>query len=359
MERTPCFVHTLQLVVNMIYKEGSVARFLEKVKAVVKQFRRSSVAMEKLSKLSGLTLIKDCVTRWSSTFQMVLRLLQVKDSVVQVADEMGWDCLMPSEWIKMTAVRDLLLPFADHTRTLQSDTMSLSLIVPALLDLNTHLSQFSQESAHRDLRVLAEKLKVNLEQRFACALIPSEAKFSPLAAAACFLDPTVARDSLIENTDDGIQELLNEAERFVLRSATSTTQGEDEVDKDYGDASMEDVAEEPSSKRPRFRFLSTKSTSSKLSKPPKPCAQQEMRKYKEELSSQNMSDFECGMDFWLAQSSVTYVTLKPLAVDLLAMPASQAFAERVFSFTGDLTRARRNRTRVILERSAFLKLNQE
>lgn len=53
-----------------------------------------------------------------------------------------------------------------------------------------------------------------------------------------------------------------------------------------------------------------------------------------------------------------YLSLKPIALDLLAMPASQAFAERVFSITGDLSRGRRNRARVILEISAFLKLNR-
>lgn len=275
MERTPCFVHTLQLVVNMINKEVSVTRLLGKVKAVVKQFRKSSVAVEKLHRLCGLNLIKDCMTRWSSTFQMVSRLLQVKDSVAQVADEMGGDCLLPSELLKMAALRDLLLPFAEHTKTLQSDTMSLSLIVPALLDLTTHLSQFSQESPHRDLRGLADKMKGNLKNRFRRFLVPSEDQFCPLAAAACFLDPSIAGDALIENTEDGIQELLNEAERFVLHAlhaTTSATQREDVLDKDDGDASMEDVEEVPFSKRPRFRFLSTQLASSKLSKPPKAVA---------------------------------------------------------------------------------------
>lgn len=169
--------------------------------------------------------------------------------MVQAADEMGWDCLQPSEWMKLTAVQDLLLPFADHTKTLQSDPMSLPLIVPALLDLITHLSQFSLESAHRDLRGLADKINVNLEQHFSCFPFPSEAEFSPLAAAAFFLDP---------NTDDGIQEKL------VLSASTSTTQGEEELGKDGGDASMQDVDKAPSSKRPRFSILSTKSASSTM-----------------------------------------------------------------------------------------------
>ena len=53
---------------------------------------------------------------------MISWLLQIKDSVVQVADGMSWDYLLPSEWQRLTALRDLLLPFSEHTQMLQSDT---------------------------------------------------------------------------------------------------------------------------------------------------------------------------------------------------------------------------------------------
>lgn len=138
----------------------------------------------------------------------------MKDSLVQVADGMGRDCLLPSEWQKLTALRDLLLPFAEHTQMLQSDTISLSLVVPALLDLSAHLTEFSQThgTSYRDLASLAQKMKANMGQRFSCFLDPSDLKFSPLATAACFLDPTVSPESLIENEDEQIQELLRKAE---------------------------------------------------------------------------------------------------------------------------------------------------
>ena len=67
---------------------------------------------------------------------------------------------------------------------------------------------------------------------------------------------------------------------------------------------------------------------------------------------------ETGIEFWSSQSDTVFKLLKPLALDLLAMPASQAFAESVFSVTGDLSTGRRNRARTTLERSAFLKLNK-
>ncbi|RXN30449.1 zinc finger BED domain-containing 4-like protein [Labeo rohita] len=98
LERTPCVVHTLQLVVNMVKKEQAIKRLLDKVRHLVRQFRKSSVATEWLLEQCGLILIKDCETRWSSSFLMWSRLLKVKDHVTSVADTMGWDCLLPSEW---------------------------------------------------------------------------------------------------------------------------------------------------------------------------------------------------------------------------------------------------------------------
>ncbi|KAK1892092.1 N-terminal acetyltransferase A complex catalytic subunit NAA10 [Dissostichus eleginoides] len=178
--------------------------------------------------------------------------------------------------------------------------MSLSLVLPALLDLNAHLSEFpeAQGSCYRDLASLSQTMKENMGQRFSCFLDPSDTKFSPLIAAACFLDPTVSPKALIENEHDDvqIQELLIKAEDYIAQMVSPVI--------------------------------------------------------REEETDDNEDEEE-------RREGSVYQSLKPLALDLLAMPASQAFAERVFSITGDLTRGRRNRARVILERSAFLKLNRD
>lgn len=125
IDSIPCVVHTLQLVVNMMQKEASVQRVLVKARSVVHLFRKSSVATQKILKKCGLIILNDCLTRWSSTFNMIARLLTVKDAVCEVANEMAWDNLLPSEWHKLNSLHQLLLPFADHTKTLQSDSMSL------------------------------------------------------------------------------------------------------------------------------------------------------------------------------------------------------------------------------------------
>ena len=249
MERTPCVVHTLQLVVNIIRKDLSVNRLLDKARVLVRLFRKSSVAIEQLLQLCGLTLVKDCLTKWSSTYLMISRLVQVKDSILQVADGMGWDYLLPSEWLRLTALRDLLLPFAEHTKMLQSDTMSLSLVVPALLDLSAHLCEFPPDSSYRDLASLAHKMKANMDKRFSCFLDPSDPKFSPLTTAACFLDPTVSL-TLIENDDEQIQELLRKAKDYIAEMVSPVIQEEEEADENEQE---EERGEAPEAKRPRFR----------------------------------------------------------------------------------------------------------
>nr|XP_054594295.1 uncharacterized protein LOC129161839 [Nothobranchius furzeri] len=115
MYRMPCVVHTLQLVVHMINKEESINRVLNKVRSIVKLFRKSSVATQKI--------------------------------------------------------------------------------------LDDHLADVEQTTS-RDVAALARKME--------------DDTFSPLVAAACFLSPTVCQ-TLLNVADDNIQELLKQAEGYVVR----------------------------------------------------------------------------------------------------------------------------------------------
>ncbi|XP_039547275.1 zinc finger BED domain-containing protein 4-like [Pimephales promelas] len=351
-ERTPCVVHTLQLVVNMIQKEPAIKKLLDKLRHLVRLFRKSSVAIERLLGKCGLTLTSDCPTRWSSTYSMLSRALEVKDHVASVAESMNWDSLQPSEWQKLAILKDLLLPFAEHTKVLESDTNSLSLVVPALLDLRGHLSEFSRCQGYKDAAALAKKMSANMELRFGIFLDVTDDRFSPLAAAACLVDPRVSADVLVQNENEEIQDLLKKAEDYIIRSVTPRIREEETDREENGQTETTETA--PLPKRPRFRFFSP-------SHPARPrtsraSIRQEIQKYKDLLSE--APDAQEGMEFWSSQSDTVFELLKPLALDLLAMPASQAFAEHVFSVTGDLSTGRRNRARTTLERSAFLKLNK-
>ncbi|PIO36913.1 hypothetical protein AB205_0068260 [Aquarana catesbeiana] len=100
VNRTPCVVHTLQLVVHMVHNEASVKKILDKARSIVNLFCKSSITTQKLWEHCGLILLNNCLTCWSSTFNMIARLLKLKESVCQIANNMGWDSLLPSEWQK-------------------------------------------------------------------------------------------------------------------------------------------------------------------------------------------------------------------------------------------------------------------
>lgn len=156
---------------------------------------------------------------------------------------------------------------------------------------------------------------------------------------------------MIENKDEGIPGLLKKAEECTISMVTPRIGEEDENDEGEEDRQAET---HPMPKRSRFRFFSP----SRPARPRTPRASiwQEIEKYKD-LLSQADDQCESGIEFWSSQSDTVFRLLKPLALDLLAIPASQAFVELVYSVTGDLSPGRRNRARTTLERSAFLKVN--
>jgi len=84
-----------------------------------------------------------------------------------------------------------------------------------------------------------------------------------------------------------------------------------------------------------------------------PSAEAELDRYLLESSSYNV---ESSLGFWLDRLNA-YPMLAPLALDLVSVPASQAYVERVFSLCGDLCARKRNRASVSLERRVFLKFN--
>ncbi len=191
------------------------------------------------------------------------------------------------------------MPFAEQTKVLKKDTNSLLFVVPALLDLRSHLSEFSLTHArsYRNIITLAQKMSANMDQRFSCFLDVTANKFSPCAVAACFVAPSVSAKALIEN-DGGIQNLLKKAEDYITHSVLPRLQEEvtDDEEKVIGDTEASETTHLP--KQPRSRFLSS-------SRPlrPKTSIWQDIQKYKNGLSHANTE--ESGMDYWTSSQSFT------------------------------------------------------
>jgi len=64
------------------------------------------------------------------------------------------------------------------------------------------------------------------------------------------------------------------------------------------------------------------------------------------------------IEFWQAREA-GYPLLSKIAIDLISAPASQAYAERLFSVCGDLTAGKWNKMAKKLESRLFLRMNLE
>jgi len=116
---------------------------------------------------------------------------------------------MTSEWQKLEDISGLLQPFAEHTDINQKDIMSVSSVIPVLMDLKYHL--YSSRSVH-GLGAMAQTLLIDLNNRFNVLLDPTVCDFDLLPAAATLLDPSLAVTMFTQETGH----LLSAARTFII-----------------------------------------------------------------------------------------------------------------------------------------------
>ena len=140
--RLSCFSHSLQLVVRRFDEVSSYRSVLQKVRALVRRVNMSTKATERLITLCRKKLVKDCPTRWSSTFLVIERLLQVRSSLSIVLNELEWDNLATSDWKHLENIYTLLKPFAQYTSLVSGEEYTtLSSIIPVVTELSLHLEE--------------------------------------------------------------------------------------------------------------------------------------------------------------------------------------------------------------------------
>ena len=179
----PCLSHTTQLIIRLICKK-LYGKVLGKARSIVKKIRKSSMATQDLIRKAGKSLIADVATRWNSSYLMTERLADVREHVEAVLTKYKFDGMLNSEWEKIIELMQLIKPFTHQTNVLQSDKLSLSLIVPALIDLKFHLQQFP-------VATVSDIMLKDFNKRFATILEPATPCFNPLPAAATIFDPSV------------------------------------------------------------------------------------------------------------------------------------------------------------------------
>ena len=125
-----CFSHTLQFVVSKFDEVNRFKELLKHAHSLVRKVNSSTKATERLINLCGKKLVKDCPTRWSSTFLMLSCLIEIKNQLKVVLNELGWDDLVTSEWRTLKNIVNLLQPFAKFTSLLSGEDFTTLVSYP-------------------------------------------------------------------------------------------------------------------------------------------------------------------------------------------------------------------------------------
>ncbi|CAK1600532.1 unnamed protein product [Parnassius mnemosyne] len=124
-----CYGHTLNLVVQDA--TGGVMSTIDKVKVIVRHFKKSTIATEKLIKYQKSDneneipkkLIQEVPTRWNSMFHMIRRFVELEAAIRATVAVIAKDLPVVSneEWRLLSELTKILKPFDEITESMSGE----------------------------------------------------------------------------------------------------------------------------------------------------------------------------------------------------------------------------------------------
>jgi len=234
-----CFAHTLQLAINSAISDCTdLQTTISKAKSITAHFKHSVqstqklLALEKQMGLPELKLKQQCPTRWNSTYDMLQRLVSVKDAVsAVVASSKKLPALTALEWELAEAYASICKPFTVATAALSASKYpSISMVIPTLNQLK-HTLQLESETSSC-LQILKENLVDNIGRRW------PNYEYNVTYAIATSLDPRY-KDCGFDDADAAMQgksmvlkEMVTQLQQQSRRSSATllTTQVTQQAD---------------------------------------------------------------------------------------------------------------------------------
>ena len=304
-QRSPCFAHTLQLVVKDGLKEAKqLNKIIKKVSKIVSHCRKSSKSSELLEDYTKLQLAN--ATRWNSQVTMLRSLLKLPSNIL---DQIMFNAdinLTAYEQQLCTELVDVLQPFQLATDLVQGDkVVTASFVISSVKGLRVELKSLQDKYSSK----LVTTLQASLEQRLA--------KYEDMEhfQLATILDPRFKLDWCNEDETNPMKRLIT---KKFEQLAPSTPCG--------------DLNSPPAKRIKLFGFMKSKSVI-------KPASSTEVNKY---LNLPCITEEENPLDYWKEEKD-TFPVLSSLACKYLCIPASSAPVERLFSIAGKVFRPERCR----------------
>ncbi|XP_021961691.1 zinc finger BED domain-containing protein 4 [Folsomia candida] len=323
--RISCYAHTLQLLAkDAIGRNPKSQRVLKDVHGILNFFKKSNYWRARLSNVMGKELIKPAPTRWNSNFYVLKRLTE--ESVYETVSN-----LILEAWISprrpkhvpeiptmqnmeiLVELRNLLSPITEATNSLQADGITSSLIyyqiVPTFDEIaklkTKHFTPLKSQLLQEIIRRFGEKITLDNHIIISAILDPRQ-KLDVFRMNISCNGVTKLETPAAEKATDFLRMLVYPNGPPKSTPVTTTPNLNDPFSK------LAAIPSEPG-------FTSD-----------------EVDRY---LALPRIPSTSDPLEFW-AQNPTYFPKLSKLAKQFLGIPASTGGAERLFSSTGSLGRAR-------------------
>ena len=266
-------------------------------------------------------LKRDCPTRWNSLLDMLKSLLQNRELVERCLTRLRQFEKIPSlqEWETVKELVEFLNVFKTATELLSGShytTSSIALLLRAEI-------VSALKAADSDSTVLTEfkrNMRAKLDYRF---------PVTEIHVCAAMLDPaqrhlTIVQEYLNEHEITGVQFLSDMLDKYGCTTPADTARANSAA------GNLPSCSGEPSWKKAKNDLLAKHLSASSS-------ADRELQQYR--CLSMTSDDV---LHWWKMQTD-TFPRLSVLAKGILAIPATSAPSERVFSIAGLTIQARRSR----------------
>jgi hypothetical protein len=278
-----------------------------------------------------LKLVNDVCTRWSSTFRMLERYLLLRKSVDLLFEGNESACLTDDEWMLMKAVVEVLQPFQEAVALLEGDKYcTLSLVWRSICALVDHC--IDVQHVCEDEVNLKNQLLLQLTTRF------------PVTR-------TVAYAAILDPRSKGLSFVANENERKQWYDSF-----EQHVKQLYPAPQLQVQGAEQNIAVARKVSFADRMRQGVGGRRDAAAIQDELELYKHAAAP----DHETNPLEWWKEKELLFPRLSKLAKKFLAIPASSAPSERLFSHMNFICSKRRNRLLPgNVEKIVFLKMNRD
>lgn len=189
VQHIDCASHKIQNVIKEGMKaQETVVAVVTRCKKMATHFHHSTTAQDELANIqirlneTPLKIIQECATRWNSTFYMLQRILQVKESLCLYASTNNKiPQLTSEEWMIIEKLIGLLRPFEEATKELSAADVSISSVIPLIATLEKIVNDLDSSDEHIGDTIAV--LKDELIRKF------SGLENEMLFATATFMDP--------------------------------------------------------------------------------------------------------------------------------------------------------------------------